>query len=133
MIVFRPFRRTGAAYCEPLPSVLERHLVRPSLVHVGPRRQALRRICSRLSRDGPLLIASVVPAAKETDLRCNDLDRSPFDVVLVLVFADLQAAFNINAVPLLEVFGACGTNSVERDDPQPGGAFLGFSGSSTAH
>jgi hypothetical protein len=126
MTVFSPFRRIGAAYCRPLPPVLEWFVFRPSLVHVGRGRRALPRMCSWLSRHRPLFIG-VVPAAKETDLRCNDLDRSPFDVVLILVFADLQAAFNINAITLLEVFGACGTNSVERHDPQPGGAFLGFS------
>jgi hypothetical protein len=54
---------------------------------------------SRLSRHRSLLVTGVVPAAKEADFGCDDLDRSSFNVVLVLVFADLQAAFNINAIP----------------------------------
>jgi hypothetical protein len=82
---------------------------------------------SWLPRHRPLLIAGAVPVAKEADSGGDDLDRSSFNVVLVFVFADLQAAFNINAITLLEVFGACGTNSVERHDPQPGCACLGFS------
>jgi len=39
-----------------------------------------------------------VPAAKEADFGCDYLDRSSLNVVLVLVFTDLQAAFNINAI-----------------------------------
>src|SRR5258708_5590633 len=82
---------------------------------------------SWLPRHRPLLIAAAVPSAKEADFGCDDLNRGSFNVVLVFAFADLQSAFNIDTITLLEVFGACGTNSVERDDPQPGCAFLGFS------
>src|SRR5215472_13967962 len=110
----------------PLPVGSEGHVL-PTLVNFNRGRRAWCGARSRLTWCRPLLIAGVVSTAKEADFGCDDLDRRSFNVILVFVFADLQAAFNIDAITLLEVFGACGTNSVERHDSQPGSAFLGFS------